>query len=380
MRIAIIAHALRGGGGVSVGKNIIASFERIAPNFEFLISIPAGLGYDEVCNNIPSRQIIAFHHGGNLLRRYLFEKFELVPTVNSFKPDVVLCLGNVALHNIKFPQALLLHNPYYVYPPQHFGPAADLRLRSLIAFQRLRFSRDLDRINLLFCQTEPMSLRVRSIYKYNGDIQIIPNAVSQFTQLCEDFDDHPFPKALERYRDKRWLFYLTAYYTHKNIELLLKLFSEKSDELKDYIAVITISGHESKAAAQLLRKIIESNLQDRIINVGPLQQNELASYFAHSYALFMPTLLESFSASYLESMYFELPILTSDLDFAHAVCGEAAIYFNPRDLESAIQAIQQVDVRSDDLVALGRMQLSSLFCGWDEIVVKMLSSLETIAT
>ena len=30
----------------------------------------------------------------------------------------------------------------------------------------------------------------------------------------------------------------------------------------------------------------------------------------------MPTLLESFSGTYVESMYFEKPILTSDLDFA----------------------------------------------------------------
>ncbi len=45
------------------------------------------------------------------------------------------------------------------------------------------------------------------------------------------------------------------------------------------------------------------------------KQKELAGYFCNSNALLLPALLESFSATYLEAMYFGLPILTSNLDF-----------------------------------------------------------------
>jgi glycosyltransferase involved in cell wall biosynthesis len=45
--------------------------------------------------------------------------------------------------------------------------------------------------------------------------------------------------------------------------------------------------------------------------------------------MFLPTLLECFSASYAEAMKMGLPILTSDLKFAREVCGDAAVYFDP---------------------------------------------------
>jgi glycosyltransferase involved in cell wall biosynthesis len=48
-------------------------------------------------------------------------------------------------------------------------------------------------------------------------------------------------------------------------------------------------------------------------------------------ALLMPTLLESFSGTYVEAMYHKKTIFTSDFDFAKVVCRDVAFYFNPFD-------------------------------------------------
>ena len=58
MRIAIIAHSLRGGGGISVGQNIISSLGRVAPENRYLITVPSGLGYEEIAANIPNCEVI----------------------------------------------------------------------------------------------------------------------------------------------------------------------------------------------------------------------------------------------------------------------------------------------------------------------------------
>jgi len=47
--------------------------------------------------------------------------------------------------------------------------------------------------------------------------------------------------------------------------------------------------------------------------------------------MFLPTLLECFSASYVEAMKMKKPIITSDMGFARTVCDDAAIYFDPMD-------------------------------------------------
>ncbi|MGF1670524.1 MAG: glycosyltransferase, partial [Balneolaceae bacterium] len=59
-------------------------------------------------------------------------------------------------------------------------------------------------------------------------------------------------------------------------------------------------------------------------------------------ALFMPTLLECFSASYAEAMAMEKPILTSDLGFARTVCEDAALYFNPVDAKDISEKIRDL--------------------------------------
>ena len=72
----------------------------------------------------------------------------------------------------------------------------------------------------------------------------------------------------------------------------------------------------------IFKKIRNPGLQ-HLINVGPLKQHELSGYYHHSSALILPTLIESFTATYLEAMHFDCPVLTSDLDFAREVCGPA---------------------------------------------------------
>ena len=114
------------------------------------------------------------------------------------------------------------------------------------------------------------------------------------------------------------------------------------------------------------------------MNVGPLSQSELGGYFNHCQALAMPTLMESFSGTYLEAMHFGCPILTSDLDFAHAVCGDAGRYFDPWDIESLKNAMRRVMDEpqwATELVDKGRGRLKDHMKSWDEITKDIIVAL-----
>ena len=58
--------------------------------------------------------------------------------------------------------------------------------------------------------------------------------------------------------------------------------------------------------------------------------------------MFLPTLVESFSANYPEAMKMEVPILTSNLPFATSLCGNAALYFNPLSASDIGETILQL--------------------------------------
>lgn len=99
-------------------------------------------------------------------------------------------------------------------------------------------------------------------------------------------------------------------------------------------------------------------------------------------ALLMPSLLESFSGTYLEAMHFGLPILTSDLDFAREVCHDAALYFDPWDTASIRDAILRVKNESElahNLCEKGNSRLVGMQKSWDEIVRNILQELLKLA-
>jgi len=63
---------------------------------------------------------------------------------------------------------------------------------------------------------------------------------------------------------------------------------------------------------------------------------------------FLPTLVESFTASYPEAMIMKKPILTSDYQFSRTVCLDSALYFNPYNPIDIVSKITHI-VTSKDL-------------------------------
>ena len=118
------------------------------------------------------------------------------------------------------------------------------------------------------------------------------------------------------------------------------------------------------------------------MNLGPVEPQAIPACFANCEALLFPTRLESFSATYLEAMASGLPVLTSDLDFAREVCGEAALYFDPWSSESMARAIVQVrdDTRlREQLAGEGRRQLATTHNrSWKDVAEMILSDLQRV--
>jgi glycosyltransferase involved in cell wall biosynthesis len=222
--------------------------------------------------------------------------------------------------------------------------------------------------------------RIRETYGYKGRAAVLPNAVSEFT--AEGAEGCETPARLKPYADRMKLLCLSTYYAHKNLEILVDLFRGFPDELREVVVVTTVAGTENRKARRFLRSIARYGLGDRIVNVGPVPQPSLASYFGSCQGLLLPTLLESFSGTYLEAMYFGVPILTSDLDFAREVCGDAAIYFDPWDpasIKDAILRLRNDPQSAQDMVARGRERLKAMFRSWDEIARKVAALLAEMA-
>ena len=116
----------------------------------------------------------------------------------------------------------------------------------------------------------------------------------------------------------------------------------------------------------------------QICNVGCLSRQEVVKYFSHSQAFWMPTTLEMLGLPFLEAMTMGVPILAPDLDFARYVCGEAALFYDPWNLDSILNSV--LSISGDDslrrkLVAKGKEELMNrekFAADWNEVALQVL--------
>ena len=378
MRIVILAHELYVSGGISVGKNIVATLPKIAPQHQYLITIPPGLAYErhDEKKNVSVIEIKPM----NRLRKILHLLRILPKITERFNPDVIVGLANQGLFKPSCRQVILFHRAQLVYHLKNdmrnlYGYKA--RCKYLLLKTGLR--KCLGHTQIVFCQTPVIKERFAKTFNFpSQQIKLMPNAVSKFVKEPRKHTTKPQIFENDKYFN---LFFLTQYHPHKNLEILIDIFRTFRKDLDDVRCIITIGAEQHKQAPKLLKDIEKYGLQEHVINVGPLEQKELAAYFYHSGALFFPSLLESFSATYLEAMHFGLPILTSDLDFARYVCGDTAVYFDPWDTEDVVEKIlllKNTPPLQKELVQKGKIRVSTFYKNWGSILGDVTNELELL--
>ena len=387
MRIAIIAHGLRSGGGYVVGVNFIRSLIKVAPDDVFFITIPAGFGYESI--PLPSNsEVLPYSNFDSLLKRYWFDRLELPKRIAAFKADVIFSMLNYGFTNPPAPQAILLLDAHFVYGRKHCGRGyitSMLTWHDQKAFLKKWVVKCILRkssryADIVFCQTPVTKKRFADVFNYPEDkIRIMPSAVSE--DLVTVVDEQIRVPQIFKQGKYFNMFYLTKYYTHKNLEILIKIFQRFPEKLKDVRCIITALPAQDRNTCTFFDKVKKHKLENQIVSVGFIKQEELAWYFINSDAIFFPTLMESFSSTYLEAMYFKTPILTSDLDFARYICGEAAIYFdpwNPEDVVNKIVLLKNNGKLKEELVSKGREHVCHFFISWEKIVADVMKELKML--
>lgn len=378
LRIAVLAHGLRIGGGLSVGQNFVSCLLRAKRPHQFLVVLPEGDGYESLRLPTDLTTFYYYRRRGGHAGRSLFDSFQLPRRLHAFQPDAVVGLGNRTQRVGCAITAIYCQDSHLFYPEKHF--AGESRTRKwLKRYQAMHLARDLKSAELLLCQTDVARHRLLERYDFRGRVLIAPNALSLRTLAVKS--DSNIPAPLRPYDDRFRLFCLTRYYPHKNLEIIPEILERLGTKSKKLLFVLTIEADQHPHARKLLHRLKATEFKDSVLNVGPLPQEKLGAYYHACDALFLPTLLESYSGAYLEAMHFGCPILTSDLDFAHASCGDAALYFDPWDCDDAIKSIQIImrnGALRDQLRRNSKVQVAQQSKTWDEIGDELLDALEQI--
>lgn len=309
-------------------KSQIARFE-FPDNFHF---------YDLPCE--------AGSSSANLkVRNKYFSKLE-----SEIKPDCGLCSSGPLYHKTQAPLLMGYNLPHHIYRDSPYFKTNTIASK-IRWFARRVSHRHLFRKEAAVCfvQTDDVNQRLRKFLNKDNVVTISNTYNTAYNNPIT------FPNKLpERTSGEIRMLTIASYYPHKNLGIIKDVLDElKKRKIDNYKFVVTLSD-------DYYDKLFGDEYKDMIYNAGFVPAIEGPSLYNECDIMFLPTLLECFSASYAEAMVMEKPIITSDLGFAHVVCGDAAVYFNPidaKDIADKLVTLVEDKVMQKSLVEKGKDQL-----------------------
>jgi len=161
-------------------------------------------------------------------------------------------------------------------------------------------------------------------------------------------------------KDKKIIFCPAATYPHKAIDCLPEIAYEMHKMSYNNIIFRVTLLENSQLWNEIYRKANRLQVESWIENIGPFSYVHAAELYIDSDAVFIPSVLEVFSTSYLEAMSCNKPLLVRDRPFAREICKDAAYYWDkdPKDAAKKLLDIlygeknkQKMIVTQDKVIA-----------------------------
>ena len=371
MKIVVNAIQLRVAGGRSVATNFLRCCRDSPRGHEVVAYAPPGLGYEELEGGRLRVHPVPAHFARTPLRLWV-DYVWWRRTLQQESPDALFTMGSVAVPT-RGPQLVLFHWPYAIYDDDEVWSRMDARSAASRRVRRALFRSSLRYATCIAAQTATARERLIRGYR-TPDVRVVPNAVSLP-------DDAGGDVAFELPTGGRNLICLSRYYPHKNLESLLPLARLVRERGAPYRFFTTFSPDDHPAAAKLLEDVEREGLGEIWVNLGPVSMQQVPALYRASDGLILPTVLESFSGTYVEAMFFERPVFTSDRDFARDVCGDVAHYFDPHSAEDMLRSLDEAfgdDAGRKARIAEGRERCRS-YPTWSEVADTYLGLLEEVA-
>lgn len=162
----------------------------------------------------------------------------------------------------------------------------------------------------------------------------------------------------------KYILFLSTLQPRKNLEGLIDAFRLLKQEHPDLLHKLVVAGKPGWKYDSIIQKI-QAN-QDIVIYLNHLKDDERWTVISKADLLVLPSFYEGFGMQILEAFAADVPVATSKISSMPFVAGEAALYFDPHDINDMKKIISAVlfdRSLSENLKARGRERLKNFSWG-----------------
>ncbi len=336
MKILFDCTTLHVGGGVQAGLNLIGlAIEE--PDVEAHVAASTVLDGQMPPNWRTRLASYAVVDGASLLQK-LSVRREMAGLEARLAPDLVYTVFGPAYwqasgpHVQGFARGLQLH------------PRLARAMRGTLWSQAFGFIKDLNiawstaRAPYLVVETQTVRARLKDQWGVKPErvfvIENSPNLL--FAQEIERLRASE-PREI-RENGPFSLFVPSAYYPHKNLEILPAVVRLLKDRGVGVEVIFTLDA-ESPGWRGVAREAEAQGVLESCRAGGYMAMETLARHYHACDLVLLPTLLESSTAVYPETFLAGRLLATSDRDFARELCLDGAAYFDPHDPAAMAEAV-----------------------------------------
>lgn len=336
MKVLVNMSTIVNGGGLQAARSFIKYVINHSPSkhaYYFLLS-PSLLEYISTLKDSIDFQLISTSPSLLLSFRarglaYKAEK--------SFNPDIIYSFGFPSYLFFKAVEVGRYTNPWEIYPLNeawNMLTPKEKFSRFIKSSIRLFFA---SRASFIETQTHDASLAISKKLKFPiGNIFVSPNVLNdEFLEYNKNISSLKLSTPTTKFS----IFVLSADHKHKNLSVMPCIINSLQNFTDYDIKVFLTLPHNSLTWSSISNNASRLGIQQSIINLGPLSLEMCLHQFSISDLLFLPTLAEIFSSTFLEAMATHTPIVTTDYSFNRDVCKNAALYYDPTSNLSAVKAI-----------------------------------------
>lgn len=350
MRVLINTSKLRFGGAIQVALSFIYEC-RLFKEHEYHVFVGSGVGKSLHEEDFPENfYFYRMDFGSVSLRKIPAIAKKLTDYEYKIKPDCVVTTSGPSYWRTSVPHLMGFNLGNHIYYDSPFYKSISTYRKVRFFFKRKFhfwfFKRD---ASAFFVQTEDVNQRLRKALNTNR-VYTISNTHSGFFNHYKD-KEFNLP---HKNNDEYWFVTVCSYYRHKNVEIIPSVIQELGKRGFTQCKFILTLPQE------IFKQVFRDKDTSHIFNIGPVKPEDCPALYSKCDYMFLPTLVECFSASYPEAMVMKKPIITTDLPFAHSICKDAAVYFKPMNARSAADAIIRVlmsDALKLELIENGLLRL-----------------------
>jgi glycosyltransferase involved in cell wall biosynthesis len=317
MKILIDCSNLRVGGGIQVAISFISDLVKIRVDDEIVIFMSPEIKSSLKKISLP-QNFSLLELSNEVYSNFFFRVIKLGKLERSIEPDVVFTVFGPSYHKSYCPKVVGFAIPYIVYSSSPFfwklSVIKKIRYK-ILAKTKLFFFKKYS--NALIFETDDARL---SLINKIGDRINMYTVGNTLNSIFQDYEK--WTSNVSIIKTELDILCLSANYPHKNLDIIPDIIDEILNEQPYLSFKFHITAEMSDFGF--------SSFHNGYVNyIGRVELEDLPHLYSNMDIVFMPTLLEIFSTTYLEAMFMGVPLVCSDMSFARDICLDSAVFCDP---------------------------------------------------